>query len=223
MLGLIKACIGVQAPMHLIQPSTSSQALINKAQMVLMEQLNKHPYTKLLVKPKIKQATSSISLSHLKVQIKDRYPPLKQICVRLTDNKHSIPIWFKIKAYQQVLVAKHTIRNRTIINSNDFILENKNVAGLNSSPYQQLPLQTWVKKSLSKGTILTEEYLSNRPDIVNGQSVQVHIKSQGVLINTEAIAQHDAYLGQVIKIKNMRSNKFFMAVVTAPDHVEVHA
>jgi flagella basal body P-ring formation protein FlgA len=201
--------------------SDRAQKLIIKARIELMEQLKKQKYTQLHITPKSRQVSPSLSLSNLKIQIKDRYPPLKQICVRLSDGKHSSSVWFKIKAYQRVLVAKNSIKSRTILSTYDFIIENKNVAGLKSAPFQQVPVQAWLKKSISKGTILTEAHLKTKPDIVKDQSVQVHIKSQGITVSAEAIAQHDGYSGHAIKIKNPRSNTSFRGVVIAPNEVEV--
>lgn len=206
-----------------VHAQVTSQELVARAQKELLAHLKQHHYSKLELSPKTKAINKTLSLSQLKIQIKDRYPPLKQICVRLSDDKYSIAFWFKINAYQKVLVAKQSLKSRSLINANHFTMTNQNIAGLNSSPYQQLPTQTWLKKPINKGAVLTEEYLSTKPDIINGQSVQVHIKSPGISINTEAIAQHDAYVGQAIKIKNVRSNKLFIAVVTRTNEVEVRA
>lgn len=218
LLLLVNAVLQAQA-----SDAHSSSQFIATAQHALTMQLKKQSYTKLYIRPLSKHVVTKLSLAQVKIDIKDRYPPLKQTCVRLYDNQRSIPIWFKISAYQPVLVAKHRLKSRSIVNANDFILKNKDIAGLKNRPYQQLPAQTWLKKSLNAGTIVTEEHLILKPDVVSGQRVHVHIRSPGISIDTEAIAQHDSYQGTMVKLQHAHANKSFMARVVAPDHVEVDA
>jgi flagella basal body P-ring formation protein FlgA len=177
---------------------TTGQELINKAQSALTEQLNHYQYTSFEISPKTIPVKGAFSLNDLHVEIKDRYPPLKQISVRLNDKKHSVLIWFKVKAYQKILVAKHELKRRTLISKDDFILKNEDIAGLKSKPYSQLPKQLWLKKTIKRHAILSESDVNTRPQVIKGQAVHVNIMSQGIAINTEAIAEHDGYLGQSI-------------------------
>lgn len=200
---------------------TTSQELTDKAEKTLRKQLRKYQLTSLEVSVKSKLPNSELALETLKPQVKISYPPLKQICVHLIDGKHSIPVWFKVKAYQKILVAKQNIDKHNTINNKEFILKNSNIAGLKNRPYTKLPNTLWLKKSIKKNAILTEDYLSPKPQILKGQTVHVTVKNQAISISTQATALHDAYLGQPIKVMNEQSNKPFIAIVTAPNKAEV--
>jgi flagella basal body P-ring formation protein FlgA len=208
-----------------IEPSaqTSGQALQDKAQAALIAQLNQYPWTHLEVITKAKPPTSSIALDRLQVQITNRYPPLKQIGVRLNDKNHSIPVWFKVKAYQKVLVAKQDLSSRTLISHLDFELQDRDIAGLKGKPYQELPQELWLTKGMKHQAILTEEEVSPRPQVLKGQSVHIKIISQGLSITTDAIAEQDGYLGQTIKMKNAQNKDYFTALITATNQAEVRA
>lgn len=202
---------------------TPREELVNKAQDALREHLQNHSYTRLTLTPLTQPAPSALPLSALKPLIKDRYPPLKQICVRLNAAKQSISLWFKVKAYQRILVAKRKLNTHTALSSEDFILKTSNIAGLKSAPYQQLPSQLWLKKPLPQDAILTEEYLSLKPQVIRGQQVQIKVINQGIAISTDAIAQQDGFVGQLISVMNKKSHKLFLATITAPNQAEVHA
>lgn len=202
---------------------TSSKELIAKAKNALALKLNPHQYTRYELEPITKPAESSIVLSHFKTNVVDRFPPLKRTCVHLNDGSHSIPIWFKVKAYQKVLVAKQKLKHRTSLKASDFNLEERNIAGLKSIPLIRVPKTFWLNRSLSSNSILTKEYLSLKPSIVKGQQVRVEILNEDISIITQATAQHDAFVGQNLKLLNQNSNQLFIAKVKAYNLAEVKA
>lgn len=198
-------------------------ALVHKAQDALLAQLNKYPFISVKVEPRTRPFSYNAATATLTPQVHNKYPPLKLACVRLNDAKNSIPVWFKIRAYQKILIAKHDLKSRTQISKNDFMLKKYDVAGFKNKPYTQLPSNAWLKKTIKKNTALTEDYLGPRPHIIKGQLVPVTIFSQQIAINMDAVAQHDAYIGQNIKLKNNQNNKLFTALVSGVNQAEVYA
>ncbi|MCL9682626.1 flagellar basal body P-ring formation chaperone FlgA [Legionella maioricensis] len=200
---------------------TTGMDLINKARSELKNQLEKQEYSHVELTTKTKLKGSVFPLSAFKIQIPSEYPVAKQVCVRLNYEKHSIPVWFTVKAYQKVLVAKHQIKNRTIVREDDFILKEQSISGLKQMPLTKLLHPFWLKKSINAAQVLTQKYLIEIPSIIKGQSVQIKIVTHGVSIITEAIAQNDGDIGQTIRMKNPQTNKYFVAVVTAPNQAEI--
>jgi flagella basal body P-ring formation protein FlgA len=200
---------------------TSGIDLLNKAQLALKSQLEQHNYLQIEISSKAKLQNSSLPLSSFTVQIQKEYPTAKKVCVRLRSGRHSIPVWFSVKAYQNVLVAQHHIKNRTIVHDNDFILKTRNIAGLKDIPYNRLPQTIWLKKSINTDQILTPGFLTDPPFVIKGQSVQVKIVNHGISITTEAIAQKDGFIGQKVTMKNTQTHKYFLAVITAPNQAEI--
>lgn len=200
--------------------NSTGQELYNKAQAALEQHLKRHyDSIKLTVKGTIKD--SEYPLSELQVEIPASLPPAKQICVRLRHGKHSIPVWFSVNAYKSVLVAAHPIKNRTTIQRTDFMLKKRNIAGLSEQPLTQLPETAWLTKTINKGHILTARDVINTPQILRGHTIEVKVKTRGISILSNAIAQNDGYTGQVIRLKNPSSNKYFAAKITAPGKAEI--
>ena len=201
---------------------TKGVELANKAQSALLQQLTKHHYEGIELSIRTIPGDTVVSLTELEVQIQDRYPPLKSTCVRLIGAKRSIPIWFTVKAYQNVLLAKRELRKRSSLNKADFIVKKTNIAGLRYKPYRKLPSGTWLNRDLKKNTLLSEDYISLLPQVIKGHKTEIKLSSQGVTLRTEGISQQDGYLGQSIKVKT--TNKTVLtAVVTAAHQTEVQA
>ena len=197
--------------------------LLNKAKTALDAQLKSQGYTKVLLNSKTVLKDSNISLSDFIVELPQHHPVAKRVCVRLKYQKHSIPVWFSVKAYQSVLVAQHKIKSHTLAHQDHFALEKRNIAGLKSSPLTEYPKTLWVNQTLDKDQILTQDTLSIQPAIIQGQKVKVSVQQDSITITTEAVAQSDGYIGQSIRMKNLQTNKYFVAMVTGKNQAEIGA
>ncbi|RUR18225.1 flagellar basal body P-ring formation protein FlgA [Legionella sp. km535] len=199
---------------------TTGNELRRKAQTELEHQLSKR-YDTITLNPKGLVKDSEFPLSEFHVELPESYPPAKQIAVRLIHGKYSIPVWFKISAYQSVLVAKHPLTNRTQLHQTDFILKKRDIAGLKNKPLTKLPQAIWLKKSINKNQILTFSDVAPTPQIIKGQWVQVTVFNRGISLLSKAIAEQDGYTGQLIRMKNPQSNKYFVARVTSSHQAEI--
>lgn len=195
--------------------------LLAKAQSSLKNQLEKQEYTHVELATKVKLKDSRFPLSAFKIQIPAEYPVAKHLCVRMSYKKQSIPVWFTVKAYQKVLVAQHKIKNQTTANDQDFILKTRNIAGLKDKPVNKLPQRMWLNKSINTNQILTQSHLSDIPEVIKGQKIQITVFNQGISIVTEAIALNNGSIGQSVQMKNPKTNKYFFAVITAVNQAEI--
>lgn len=200
---------------------TAGVDLLNKAQSTLKNQLEKEEYSHIELTTKTKLKSSSFPLSAFIAHTVIEYPITKQVCVRLKFGKHSIPVWFSVKAYQKILVAQHKIKNNTLVHEEDFILQERNIAGLKDKPFTKLPQTGWLKKSMNTNQILTQKHLTEPPAIIKGQVAQVNVLNHRVSIVITAIAQNNGYIGQTIRMKNPQTNKYFVAVITGLNQAEV--
>lgn len=200
---------------------TAGTTLIKKAQEELRKQLETQDYSRVELTTKTKLRGSAIPLSAFKVSITNQYPSARTVCARLNYEKHSIPVWFTVKAYKRVLVAQRKIKVHTSVNEHDFVLKERNIAGLKASPYSQLPASMWLQKTMSKNQILTSQFLANIPAVTRGQKVQIKVVNRGISLTTEAIAHNDGHIGQTVKMKNIQTNKYFLAKVTGSNEAEI--
>ncbi|MFJ1268006.1 flagellar basal body P-ring formation chaperone FlgA [Legionella lytica] len=200
---------------------TKANDLLSTAQTALAKQLKKQAYSQVELSSKTVVKDSGIALANFKIQLPKGYPVARRVCVRLRYQNRAIPIWFAVKAYQSVLVAKHRIKHHTLLRPSDVILKKRNIAGLNSAPLMQFPTTAWLNKSINKQQILTQDLFGNQPEILQGQKAKVLVQQQGIAITIEAIAQSNGTQGQSIRMKNPRTNKYFFAVVTGKNSAEV--
>ncbi len=205
----------------MIQPMTrsSSKELIEKAQLTLAKELNKY-YSEIELRSITVPKDSDIALANLKIQIPALSPATKRICVHLNYQKRSIPIWFAVKAYQSVLVAKHRIKPYTLLKHHEVIIQKRNITDL-QKPLTHFPNTVWLIHSINKNQVLTEADLKPQPEIMPGKKVQVQVQQNGIAIDMEAVAVTHGYRGQVIQIKNPRTNKIFEATVTNKNKAEI--
>jgi flagella basal body P-ring formation protein FlgA len=202
---------------------STAQELVDKAQTALANSLKEQAYAQVKLIAKSKPKDCSIPLEQFKIQLPKEYPTAKRICVQLRYQQHSIPLWFAVKAYQKVLVAQHRMKAQSLIHQGDVILQLRNIAGLKHKPLTQLPANLWLNHAINKNQILTQDDLSNTPEVIQGQKVKVNVQEQGISIIAEAEAQHNAYLGQEVRMKNLGTHKYFNATVIGKNRAEIKA
>lgn len=200
---------------------TSGKQLLNKAQKALLQQLNKTYDAAVEPDSKTLPKDSEFSLADFHVELPVINPPTKHICVRLVREKRSIPIWFRVKVWQKVLVTPKKIKSRTLVQETDFVLKKRNIAGLKAKPLTHLPETHWLSKSLNKNQILTQDQLTQTPQVIKGEAVQIKVSTHGISITAKAIAQNDGYTGQIIQMKNPDTNKYFAARIIASNQAEI--
>jgi len=150
-----------------------------------------------------------------------RQPVPKRVCVWLKAEGEKHPVWFKIKTWSNVWVAKRRIPSHQPINADDFTLVSKEIAGLSDLPVAHLPAKQRLKHGLAQNEILLGKNIEPVPQIQKGQSINVLIKEQGLTIHVQALAEQDGHTGEMIKLKNSNSNKSFYARVTANQQAEI--
>lgn len=196
---------------------TKSQDLIALAQTALINQL-KNQYHSIEVHAISHPRDSDLPLQQLYVVLPDSEFVSKRMCVRLKHNKISIPVWFSIKAYQKVLVAKQRISKNNTINPADFIWRDRNITNLNHKPYVSAIENKWLIKTINKNQVLTVDHLAEKPDVLKGHAVLVNVRHKTISI--KAIAQKNGYQGESIPMRNTASGKIFIAVVTEKNQAE---
>ncbi len=77
------------------------------------------------------------------------------------------------------------------------------------------------KRNLPAGSVLNSTNLASRQLVKSGQRVTILLNIQGLRIRTDGQALQSAARGQVIRVKNIRSNRIVEGVVTAPGQITV--
>ncbi|GEM_PF-1990886 len=203
---------------HLTQ--TASTLLIEKATMALNNKLKPH-YRRVTIKPLSHPNDSNLALDEFKTKINVSFPVSKRVCVWLIHKDKRIPIWFKVSAYANVLVAQHDLSYNTPIQSNAFSRQERNIAGLTSSPAPTLPNQIWLRSSIKRNTILLSNQLKDPSLITHGQSVKVTVHHHAITVVIDAIALTDGTLGQTVTVQNPRTKETFTAKTSGAQQAEM--
>jgi len=138
--------------------------------------------------------------------------------------KWQIHLPVRVDVYQDVLVNKIPLSKGQTIDANDLIYRKENISRLNQGFFRRSdPLKNLeVKRNLSAQSILTPASLSPRKLVKSGQRVTIMLDLQGMQIKTSGLALQSASRGQVIKVRNTRSNKIVEAVVSGEGQVRVN-
>ena len=115
----------------------------------------------------------------------------------IIDNKY---YFYRIKAKLKVYVA-----NR-IIKRNEYILPNVTLKKIDfrdfySPPILKIPPNLIASKVISKNAVITKDNTRIKPDVLQGNSVSVVFKGNGIEIYSKGKALNDANTGDTIKVQ----------------------
>lgn len=201
---------------------TPADKLIKKAQTALVQQLERR-YKHVEVKPLTTLKDSQYSLESYKVEMNIGNTVARRVRLWLTNDQQRIPVWFKVKAFAQVLVATHDLAADSPIPKEAFLLQERDIAGLNDLPAQTIPDKKILKTAIERDSILLSTQLKEAPQVTQGTALKVSIKEHGIMILMDAVALTDGYLGQTITVKNPLTNKTLTARVSGVQQAEVRS
>ncbi len=127
----------------------------------------------------------------------------------------SIPVWFAVKAYAPVRVAKRSLAPRHRISGEDFRIEERNVAGVQGVP---VPIgealeSAWLKRGIGAGDVLVDASMESAPLVERGDDVRVKVSMGSIEIETKGVALGNGHLGDTIKVENPASREAFSGKV----------
>lgn len=203
------------------EPQSSETLLIEKARSVLIKKLATH-YLRVNVTPLSHPKAGVYALNAIEASVNIKYPTAKRVCVWLThDDGRRIAIWFRVKAYANVLVANRDLHYDTLIQADAFSMKERDIAGLNAPPVKALPQPVWLKTSITRNMILLTNQLKSPPLVVHGQHLNVTAHNHGITVAMDAIALADGYSGETITVKNPINQKTFTARVSGFQQAEM--
>ncbi len=156
--------------------------------------------------------------------------PNKRLCAWLdisVDGKHyqTVPVWFSLKAYRQVLAAKRPMTVHHLLREEDVVMESRDVAGIADAltDFSQLQGSFWLKRPLPEGSVVAAENIEKMPLVRSGQNVRVTLAMGPVHIETEGVAQVYGRMGDTVRVQNRETRGIYAARVTGLGEVTVSA
>lgn len=130
---------------------------------------------------------------------------------------------FDVKLYQQIVVAARSVSKGELLGVDNLRLERMDVGRLNAGYYTDISEVAGLssRRNLSPSTVLTK-YLVEKPIIVErGSAVAIVAKIGDIEVTAAGQAMQDGYEGQIIRVKNLNSQKYITGKVTGRGTVEV--
>ncbi len=132
--------------------------------------------------------------------------------------KWAVRVPVKVQLFKQVAVTATQLLKDHQITASDLQMTRQDVSLVSDGYFQSVDelIGMAVQKPISPGTII-KHHMVKPPTLVHrGEIVKIVIKSPGLTIEGMGIAQNDGAKGEMVKVKNNRSNRVVDAMVTEP-------
>lgn len=132
--------------------------------------------------------------------------------------------WFAVAGYQPVYVAASAMTRGELFDTNQFAIEERNVLGLACQPTTSSDhlLGARAARSLRAGDVLCSNVIEAIPEVIRGAPVQVSSAVGGVTVFSKAQALNDAGLGELVRVRNVKTRISFVAQVVGMNEVRVY-
>lgn len=128
-----------------------------------------------------------------------------------------------INLYKNIVVLTHPIRRGDTFSQTMFEIEKRDVSLLRSGfiTDPQSLLNKLATRNLNSGSVVTKSNYTEPKLIKRGDAVTIQISSQNLNISVAGVAVMDGKKGQLIKVKNLKSQQIVQATVKKPGQVIV--
>lgn len=141
------------------------------------------------------------------------------------DKQHvqTVPIWFSVQAYASILVASENLLRHQHLDSDDFYLAYKDIAGFSDKPLTSIENVAGRRliKSLIQGDVLLESRLEKIPAVTKGAMITVQTTVGDIALETRGIAMNDADIEQRVGVQNSNKTASYFATVIKQGVVKV--
>jgi len=132
-----------------------------------------------------------------------------------------IPVYFNVRTYENIVVAKKRLKRDDLLTHDNLILkriETTNSLGATFDEIGPLIGKKMVRSILPHKPI-TDEIIENPALIKRGDFVKILVQIGNLRVMSKGIAKEDGYVGKVIRVKNVDSQKELYGKVK--DHTTV--
>lgn len=133
-----------------------------------------------------------------------------------------VPISFEVRDY--VWVAKDQIQRGKAFNPKNVALEKKDISSfMENAARQNFDIgASLAGKTYKVGDIIDQRYIEKTPDVLRNSQVSVILQSDSVTITFDGEALENGKIGDFIRVKSKRYNKFYTAKVVSENVVIIN-
>ena len=129
-----------------------------------------------------------------------------------------------IKAYKDVVVLNKSLKRGDVIHADDLGLESREISLLTAGYFAD-PTEVSNKqaaRNMAMGSVLSNQSLQDLTLVKRGEQVHIESSSASFSISMTGIAMANGAKGELIKVKNLSSQKLIQAVVINTGLVSVN-
>lgn len=209
-----------------------AQALKRLAERTLLGELERRGLRAEVqaIAPSPEMRLPATGASRISARLPERWAPARRMVVWLDvaiDGRRyrSLPLWFEVKAEQQVWLARSSLRAGTALQADDVQAGWVDITALAAPPLPaSAPLAGLrLRHAVDAGRPLAASAVEPRPAVLRNRPVEVQVEVGAIRLQTAGIALHDARLGETVKVRNPGGQEPFVAQVVAEGAVRVEA
>jgi flagella basal body P-ring formation protein FlgA len=135
----------------------------------------------------------------------------------------SVLVPLAVQAWREAYVARRALPAGALLAPADVELRREDVAGLAEAALAPGALASGgrLRQALEAGQIVTTRQVAGGDMVLRGDRVRLVSHGAGIAVETSAMAQADAVVGQQVRVKPDRSNETVQAWVIAPGLVSM--
>jgi len=209
------------------EASQSQDEIISEANNLLISMLNSHEGT---IQISFKQLDSRLKLSQCENKLEAFLPEGSKLvghtrvgvrCNGITPCK--LYLQARVHILNKVLVSNRYISRGETVTRDDVILVSRDIATLSRGYYTDLSNINGkvLKQPLKKNSIITPGILKNPKLVHRGESVIILTKNNNIEIRANGTAMMDGSAGELIKVKNVSSQRVIEGRVSATGIVNI--
>ena len=140
-----------------------------------------------------------------------------------TDNHWTLYVPVHISLEQAIVVAKHQLLKGQVISKHDVELANMDVSRLKQGYFtrKKQVIGQVPKQIINQGSFLQPNALEQETLIHRGQQVKIQVINESMKVSMIGIALTDGAANELIKVKNLSSNRIIEARVSSRSEVDV--
>jgi len=127
----------------------------------------------------------------------------------------------KIKIYKNVLVASENINFGNEINSNNTIIEKREISAILNNIFSELNENLISNANIKKGDIILINKIKQKPLILKNSTIDVVFNSNNLKIKIQARALEDGVKNKKIAVRSDKYNKVYTGIVISKNEVMV--
>ena len=129
----------------------------------------------------------------------------------------------RIELYDDVAINRSPLVRGQSIAPGNIVFRKKKVTALQQGYFTRDDSfeRLQARRNLPSGSILTPANMAEKKMVTSGQMVNILLNIKGLQVKSSGKALQSATLGQVIKVKNLQSNKIIQATVSGNGEVQV--